>query len=105
MEASNQAGGQAASQVVAQQGAESANQAAQQRARVGAPASKGVAAADTSASGVPIEDYDNLRTRSIVEQLGNLSPEELQATRAYEQENKNREFLLHMIDRRINAAS
>ena len=74
MEASNQAGQQAASQVVAQQGAESANQAAQQRAREGAPASKSVATADTSASGVPIEDYDNLRTRSIVEQLGNLSP-------------------------------
>jgi len=61
----------------------------------------GTPVATLSAAGLPIQNYDNLRTRSIVEQLGNLSPEELQATRAYEQENKNREILLQMIDRRI----
>jgi hypothetical protein len=46
-----------------------------------------------------------LNAGEIVEQLDNLSAEELQATRAYEQENKNRAGLLHQIDRRINAGS
>jgi hypothetical protein len=54
---------------------------------------------------VPIQDYDNSNVGAIVEQLDNLSTEELLATRAYEQENKNRDGLLHQIDRRINAAS
>jgi hypothetical protein len=54
---------------------------------------------------VPIKDYDNSNVDEIVEQLDNLSDEELQATRAYEQENKNRDGLLQQIDRRINAAS
>jgi hypothetical protein len=54
---------------------------------------------------VPIKDYDNSNVDEIVEQLDNLSAEELQATRAYEQENENRAGLLQQIDRRINAAS
>ena len=57
------------------------------------------------ASGVPIRDYNSLNVGEIVDRLDNLSAEELQATRAYEQENKNRDGLLHQIDRRINAAS
>ena len=56
-------------------------------------------------TGVPVEDYDNLNAGAIVEQLGNLSTEELQRVRPYEQENKNRDGLLQQIDRRINAAS
>jgi hypothetical protein len=114
MEDANQAGqqGEQAASQAAQQGAESANQAGQQGTQggeqvawEGAPAAESVAAADTSAAGLPIQNYDNLRARSIVGQLGNLSPKELHTTRAYEQENKNREILLHMIDRRITAAS
>jgi hypothetical protein len=111
MEAVSQAGQQTAQEAVsetAQQGAESANGSAQQQqgaqgeeqgAREGAPAAESVA------TGVPIQDYDNLNVPEIVEQLDNLSAEELQATRAYEQENKNRNGLLHQIDRRIDAAS
>src|SRR5919202_576863 len=57
------------------------------------------------ATGVPIRDYDNLNVGEIVEQLDNLSAEELQAARAYEQQNKDRETLLEQIERRINAAS
>ena len=57
------------------------------------------------AIGVPIKDYDNSNVDSIVEQLDKLSAEELQATRAYEQENKNRDGVLQQIDRRLNAAS
>jgi hypothetical protein len=56
------------------------------------------------ATGVPIRDYDNLNVGEIVEQLDNLSAEELQAARAYEQQNKDRDTLLEQIDRRINAA-
>ncbi len=41
----------------------------------------------------------------VVERLDNLSAEELQRVRAYEQRNKNRDTLLKQIDRRINAAS
>ncbi len=41
----------------------------------------------------------------VVERLENLSAQELQRVRAYEQRNKNRGTLLKQIDRRINAAS
>src|SRR5215216_4779878 len=57
------------------------------------------------ATGVPIRDYDNLNVGEIVEQLDNLSAEELQAARAYEQQNKDRDTLLEQIERRIKAAS
>ncbi len=91
---------------VGQQGAHSARQFAQQSAR-GAEkiAQEGALAAQSVVPGVPIEDYDDLNVREIVEQLDNLSADELQAARAYEQENKARESLLNQIDRRIKAAS
>jgi uncharacterized protein (DUF433 family) len=57
------------------------------------------------ATGVPIRDYDNLNVGEIVEQLENLSAEELQAARAYEQQNKDRDTLLEQIERRIKAVS
>jgi uncharacterized protein (DUF433 family) len=57
------------------------------------------------ASGVPIRDYNSLNVDEIVDKLDNLSVEELQAARAYEQQNKNRDTLLERIDRRLNAAS
>ena len=57
------------------------------------------------ATGVPIKNYDDLNVSEIVEQLDNLSSEELQAARAYEQQNKDRETLLEQIDRRIKAVS
>ena len=49
--------------------------------------------------------YDELNVGEVVERLDNLSAEELQRVRAYEQRNKNRGSLLKQIDRRINAAS
>src|SRR5215207_9832638 len=77
-----------------QQGAEAASQAAQQAAR-GAEqvAQEGAVAAERVAPGVSIEDYDNLNVAEIVEQLENLSAEELQAARAYVQQNKDRDTL------------
>jgi hypothetical protein len=95
----------AASQA-AQQGEQAASQAAQQAAR-GAEqvAREGAVAAQSVATGVPIEDYNDLNVGEIVEQVDNLSVDELQRVRAYEQQNKDRETLLEQIDRRIKATS
>ena len=41
----------------------------------------------------------------VVERLEDLSAEELQRVRAYEQRNKNRVTILKQIERRMNAAS
>jgi uncharacterized protein (DUF433 family) len=57
------------------------------------------------AIGVPIKDYNSLNVDEIVGRLDNLSVEELQAARAYEQQNKDRETLIGQIDRKLNAAS
>jgi uncharacterized protein (DUF433 family) len=108
MEAASQDGQQAAQAAnqAAQQGAESANQSAQQGARGGEQvAQSGAQAAESVATGVPIQDYDNLNVGEIAEQLDNLSVEELQAARAYEQQNKNRDTLLEQIERRMMEAS
>ncbi len=111
-----QAGVQAASQTAqqatdvaneaGQQGAQAVNQAAQQAVR-GAEqgAQEGAVAAQRGATGVSIEDYDDLNVAEIVEQLDTLSVDELQRVRAYEQQNKDRETLLEQIDRRIKAVS
>ena len=108
MEAASQAGqqgAQAASQA-GQQGAKAANQSAQQTARGGEQvAQSGAYAAQRVATGVHIRDYDNLNVGEIVEQLDNLSAEELEQVRTYEQQNKNRDSLKGQIERRINAAS
>ena len=108
MEATSQAtqqGAQATNQS-AQQEAQAANQSAQQGARGGEQiAQAGAFAAQRVATGVPIRDYDDLNVGKIVEQLDNLSADELQNVRAYEQENKNRDGVLQQIDRRLNAAA
>jgi hypothetical protein len=44
-----------------------------------------------------------LNVGEVVERLENLSAEELQRVRAYEQRNKNRETLIAEIDRRLKA--
>jgi hypothetical protein len=62
-------------------------------------------AAQGAIIGVQIEGYDELNVGKVVERLDDLSTEELERVRAYEQRNKNRGTLLKQIDRRINAAS
>jgi len=100
-----QQGAQATSQA-AQQGGQVANQVAQQAARSEEQvAREGAVAAQRVATGVSIEDYDNLNVGEIVEQLDNLSVDELQWVRAYEQQNKDRETLLEQIDRRTKAVA
>jgi hypothetical protein len=46
-----------------------------------------------------------LNVGEVVERLEDLSAEELQRVRAYEQRNKNRVTILKQIERRMNAAS
>ena len=108
MEAANQVGqqGAQATSQSAHQSAEATNQSAQQGAG-GAEqmAQEGALAAQSVAPGVPIEDYDDLNVGKIVEQLDNLSVDELQRVRAYEQQNKNRDTLLKQLDRRMMAAT
>ena len=107
MEATSQATQQAAQATsqTAQQGAEAANQSAQQGARGGEQiAQAGAFAAQRVATGVPIRDYDDLNVGKIVEQLDNLSADELEHVRAYEQENKSRDTLLEQIDRKMMVA-
>jgi polyhydroxyalkanoate synthase len=66
---------------------------------------EGARADQRTITSVQIEGYDELNVGEIVERLDNLSDEELQRVRVYEQRNKNRSTLLQQIDRRINAAS
>ncbi len=50
----------------------------------------------------PIENYDELTVEEIAGELGNLSAEELEKVRGYEEDNKNRETLLHEIERKMS---
>ena len=52
----------------------------------------------------PIEGYDEMNVEEISKRLGDLSVEELQLVRDYEELNKKRETLLEQLDRKIRAA-
>src|SRR5215204_4193572 len=110
IEAANQVGqqGAPATSQSAHQSAEATNQPVQQGARgaeQSAQEGEGALAAQRVSTGVPIEDYDDLNVGKIVEQLDNLSADELQRVRAYEQQHKNRDTLLKQIDRRMMEAT
>jgi hypothetical protein len=79
--------------------AEAISEAGQEDAKASARAAQG------TITGARIEGYDELNVGEVVERLDDLSVEELERVRAYEQRNKNRGTLLKQIDRRINAAS
>ncbi|HLM77250.1 MAG TPA: hypothetical protein VK361_02495 [Rubrobacteraceae bacterium] len=108
IEAANQVGQQGAppTSQSPHQSVEATNQPVQQGAR-GAEqsAQEDALAAQRVSTGVPIEDYDDLNVGKIVEQLDNLSADELQRVRAYEQQHKNRDTLLKQIDRRMMEAT
>jgi hypothetical protein len=90
----------------AQQGAEAANQSAQQVARGGEQVARaGARETMRATTGIPIEGYDEMNVIEVVDRLDSLSAEELQAARAYERQNKNRDTLIKEIDRRTNATS
>jgi hypothetical protein len=52
----------------------------------------------------PIEGYDEMNVDEISTRLSDLSVEELQLVRDYEELNKKRESLLEQMDRKIRAA-
>ena len=52
----------------------------------------------------PIEGYDEMNVDEISERLDDLSVEELQLVRDYEELNKKRETLLAQLDRKIRSA-
>jgi hypothetical protein len=51
----------------------------------------------------PIEGYDEMNVAEVSERLNNLSAEELQLVRDYEERNKRRDTLLEQMDRKIRA--
>jgi hypothetical protein len=52
----------------------------------------------------PIEGYDEMNVEEASKRLDDLSVEELQLVRDYEERNKKRETLLEQMDRKIRAA-
>ncbi len=52
----------------------------------------------------PLEGYDEMNVDEISKRLGDLSVEELQLVRDYEELNKRRESLLERMDRKIRSA-
>ncbi len=73
---------------------------------VGATAGATVEGAERAAEAAvfPIEGYDEMNVEEISERLEDLSVEELQLLRDYEELNKKRETLLEQMDRKIRAA-
>src|SRR5215203_2545337 len=71
----------------------------------GAPTAP-VAGAKQAAEAVvfPIEGYDEMNVDEISERLDDLSVEELQLVRDYEELNKKRQTLLEQLDRKIRSA-
>jgi hypothetical protein len=51
----------------------------------------------------PIAGYDEMNVEEVSGRLGNLSVEELQLVRDYEERNKRRDTLLEQMDRKIRA--
>jgi hypothetical protein len=51
----------------------------------------------------PIEGYDDMNVDEISKHLDDLSIEELQVVRDYEERNKRRQTLLEQMDRKIRA--
>jgi hypothetical protein len=52
----------------------------------------------------PISGYDEMNVEEVSKRLGDLSVEELQLVRDYEERNKKRETLLEQMDRKIRTA-
>jgi hypothetical protein len=74
---------------------------------VGATAGATVEGAERAAEAVvfPIEGYDEMNVDEVSDHLDDLSVEELQLVRDYEELNKKRETLLERMDRKIRSAS
>jgi hypothetical protein len=73
---------------------------------VGATAGATAEGAEQAAEAVvfPIEGYDEMNVEEVSKRLDDLSVEELQLMRDYEELNKKRETLLEQMDRKIRSA-
>ena len=101
-----------------QSGTERAAQTAQEGTMAAGRTVAGVVGAATGAVGAtvegaeraaeaavfPIEGYDEMNVEEISKRLGDLSVEELQLVRDYEELNKRRETLLEQMDRKIRVS-
>ena len=67
----------------------------------GAPVDAASPAAESAV--FPISGYDDMNVEEVSKHLNDLSTEELQLVRDYEERNKNRESLLTQMDRKIRA--
>ena len=67
----------------------------------GAPVDAASSAAESAV--FPISGYDDMNVEEVSKHLNDLSTEELQLVRDYEERNKNRESLLTQMDRKIRA--
>jgi hypothetical protein len=74
-------------------------------AATGAVADATASTLDTTAERVafPIAGYDEMNVEEVSKRLNDLSVEELQLVRDYEERNKRRETLLEQMDRKIRA--
>jgi len=72
---------------------------------VGSAAEAPVDAASSAAESAvfPISGYDDMNVEEVSKELNDLSTDELQLVRDYEERNKNRETLLAQMDRKIRA--
>ena len=61
-------------------------------------------AAETATGRPPIAGYDEMNVEQVSKRLNDLSVEELQLVRDYEERNKRRETLLEQMDRKIRAS-
>jgi len=52
-------------------------------------------------SNLPIEDYDRLTVKEVIDRLDGLSAVEVEKLKAYEKKNKNRHTLMERFDRSL----
>ena len=62
------------------------------------------ATAESVAGQPPIEGYDEMNVDEITRRLGDLTVDQLQKVKHYEERNKNRETLIEEIDSRLTGS-
>jgi hypothetical protein len=58
-----------------------------------------IASTATTAASLPIQDYDELTARKVIERLAGLAPAALRKLREYERRHANRKSVLDAIER------
>ncbi len=86
-----------------EEGARAGSQIAADVAGTAADATR--ATAESAAGQPPIDGYDELDVGELTERLGDLTVDQLQEVKHYEERNKNRETLIEEIDRRLTGSA